>query len=568
MRLPFRSLFVRRWVRLTLPVITLALGALALGFLAWRESDRARRTAEILVQDYSTFVAGKFNDALLERYRTVVDHAPHEGHENEPSSLLPDLRERVGRIRSGESSALPPPNHSSVRYTFLYDVESDRLMLSGLGPGEAEKADLKRMLRLAVTQGAKCANLPEITFGRLEELAGVPSSGIEYSGIAYADQPGRISMLAGMRLDYSKAKEVFFDPVLEQSKYCPSLFLPESLASMSRNGEAASFLIRDPAGSVVVASEPRFEGVSAIRRPLHSFLPFPGWTLEVAVNPAMVQPLLPYRGQGFPWLVLVAPALLVAASAILAFRTIRRDNELYRLREGFISNVSHELKTPLSRIRLFNELLWSGKQSSQAKRNQYFRIIDRECRRLTSLVENILDFSRSDKGVRQYQNTSLDLVQIAEEAVETYRTGSDRRNIRLLTTAAPLLRGDPQAVYQAVANLIDNAVKYSPAGSPVTVRIVRSGAAIRLEVADRGCGIPPAAQQKIFEEYFRVDSGDTQTASGSGLGLTLVQRTIQAHGGRVDVASKVGEGSTFALTFPLGGGREPAPLAGRGEATI
>jgi two-component system phosphate regulon sensor histidine kinase PhoR len=310
----------------------------------------------------------------------------------------------------------------------------------------------------------------------------------------------------------------------------------------------------------VYSSRPQYGGAAAVQQPLSPELPFAGWTIEVAINPAVVQPFLPYGGRGVSWYVLALVGCLIPGSGILAFAALRGENRLFRLRQDFISSVSHDLRTPLARIRLFNELLMRGGQTDGAKRSHYRKVIDRECRRLTILIGNILDFSRHERGVKEYEKTALDLRKVVEDAMESFRAASDEGRFKLSTNleSVGLVMGDAQALEQVLINLLDNAVKYSPEGSLIEVSLVRVYKTARLSVADRGCGIPRREQRRIFEPFYRVGSqaGKDGAATGSGLGLALVLGAVRDHGGQVCVRSEPGAGSTFEITFPLCGAEE------------
>jgi two-component system phosphate regulon sensor histidine kinase PhoR len=291
--------------------------------------------------------------------------------------------------------------------------------------------------------------------------------------------------------------------------------------------------------------------------------------VEVAVNPAVVQPLLPYGGKGVPWLVLTLLFVLVIGSPGLAVRSLRRDAELLRLQQDFIGNVSHELRTPLARIRLFNELLMEGRQTDPSKALRYREIIDRECRRLGFLVDKVLDFSRKKRNGRDLTRSELNLRQVIDDGLDSFRSLSDQGRFTLtehLDDVPPVL-GDANGLQQVLINLLDNAVKYSPEGASIEVELTAVNGVALLSVKDEGYGIPVAEQERIFGQFYRVESGEAQRSAGSGLGLSLVKHTVEAHGGRVRVQSQEGRGSLFVVEIPTIAGAsrngEPTAKAGR-----
>jgi len=365
----------------------------------------------------------------------------------------------------------------------------------------------------------------------------------------------------GLRLDLSSSIDRFFAPVITDPDdcHCTSGLLPAGLAGIKDIRRAASFILRDAERKVVYSTQPQYKGAGVVQE-LSPDLPFAGWSIEVAINPAVVQPFLPYGGQGTPWFALALVGCLILGSAALAFAALRGESRLFRLRQDFISNVSHELRTPLARVRLFNELLLGGGQSDSEKPRHYRKVIDRECRRLTILIENILDFSRLERRARKYEKTVLDLRATLEDALESFRAASDEGRFRLDSFLEPvgLVVGDSQALQQILINLLDNAVKYSPEGSLIEVRLTSEDNTARLSVTDHGCGIPKQEQERIFEPFYRISAaaGKADGATGSGLGLALVRRAVRAHGGQVSVKSESGTGSTFTITIPLQKGED------------
>ncbi|GAB5518033.1 MAG: hypothetical protein RhofKO_02840 [Rhodothermales bacterium] len=234
--------------------------------------------------------------------------------------------------------------------------------------------------------------------------------------------------------------------------------------------------------------------------------------------------------------------------------TVRREMRLAQMKSDFVSNVSHELRTPLSLIRMFAETLEMGRVRDEAKRQEYYRIIGTETERLTHLINNILDFSRMEAGQKTYRFAPLDLNALVTHTLKLYNyklTSSGFTAETQLASALPHLQADHDALTEALINLIENAIKYSPDDKHVCVVTERVGDEVALRVTDRGCGISDADQQRIFDKFFRVSTGLVHDTKGTGLGLSLVQHIVQAHNGRVTVASTLGEGSTFSILLPI-----------------
>ncbi|HYN19933.1 MAG TPA: HAMP domain-containing sensor histidine kinase [Thermoanaerobaculia bacterium] len=248
---------------------------------------------------------------------------------------------------------------------------------------------------------------------------------------------------------------------------------------------------------------------------------------------------------------------------ILALRTASREMKLSQMKNDFVSNVSHELRTPLASVRVFGELLRLGRVESQDKVREYGEYIETESRRLTQLINNLLDFASIESGRKSYKLEQVDLAELVSETLRTFGVRLRQNGFRLVFDgpAGPLppLRIDPGAIAQSLSNLLDNAVKYShqTADKEIRVAVRREGDWIAISVQDHGVGIPRDEQKKIFDRFHRVGTGLVHDVKGSGLGLSIVQHIVQAHHGQVKVESRVGEGSTFSMLLPI---EEPEPL--------
>jgi signal transduction histidine kinase len=248
--------------------------------------------------------------------------------------------------------------------------------------------------------------------------------------------------------------------------------------------------------------------------------------------------------------------LMLLAGLVLVWTNVRRELKLSRLKSDFVANVSHELKTPLALIRLFAETLELGRVPTEEKKQQYHRIINKESRRLTQLINNILDFSRIEAGRKEYRLVRTDLAAVVRDVVDAYRFPIEQQGFVLDLAIAedlPEMETDPEALSQALINLLNNAIKYSPDVKRIAVSVRRVADRVLVSVADRGIGIPKGEQKRIFEKFYRVESSLVHTTKGSGLGLALVQHITEAHGGRVEVTSAPGVGSTFTLSLPVRG---------------
>lgn len=243
---------------------------------------------------------------------------------------------------------------------------------------------------------------------------------------------------------------------------------------------------------------------------------------------------------------------LAAALSIVAVTQLRREGELAHLRADFVSSVSHELRTPLAQIRLYLETLQLGRVSTEEERRWSLSHIDRETTRLSHLVENVLRFStlgRTDPTVREPTDVSAEVVAIADEFRPL--AASKRALICVDASPTPTVALRPDALRRIVVNLIDNAVKYGPAGQTVRVSVTSDSDYVRITVDDQGPGVSPDARQKIWRPFVR---GETARATGgSGIGLTIVQEIVEAHGGTAHVEPAPDRGARFVVALPIGG---------------
>ena len=246
--------------------------------------------------------------------------------------------------------------------------------------------------------------------------------------------------------------------------------------------------------------------------------------------------------------------VVIVAGIVATYRLVRREMEMARLKSDFVANVSHDLKTPLSVVRMYGETLDMGRVTDEAKRREYYRVITRESERLSRLIDNVLDFSRIDSGRRRYELAPTAVEPLVRETVEAFAYPLAQAGFKVDVEIAPdlpLVSLDAEAVRQALANLIDNALKYSAERRLLQVGARLAGGELALDVADRGIGIPASEHDKIFEKFYRVGRSETQGRRGSGVGLALVRHVADAHGGRVTVESRVGEGSRFTIWLPV-----------------
>ena len=325
--------------------------------------------------------------------------------------------------------------------------------------------------------------------------------------------------------------------------------LPEILASLPLpDGVGAAVL--DAAGRAVLpaGAAPRGTPLAEERLagglPFHSAVLFPrdprGGLREVAASRRLYYGIMALAIAG------------ILAAGWFAWRTVRAELRIARMKSDFLANVTHELKTPLTSIRMFVETLQEGRVRDDEERKECLGVIARESERLAGLIQRVLDLSRLEsRGGAGLKIRDTDLGALARESAEIFRRALPEGGPELTVAVAddlPSFPLDPGAVQGLVLNLLTNAAKYGGKRIALAVSHRRGDAVI--EVKDDGIGIPEEEQGRIFEKFYRVNDVLSRTVEGSGIGLAFVREVARAHGGRVAVKSGKGEGSTFTVTLP------------------
>ncbi len=359
-----------------------------------------------------------------------------------------------------------------------------------------------------------------------------------------------------------KKGEVAIAGVAFDADYLHDRFFPEMLEEViSHNVNDAQtnhavMMLRGKYDSTAFAQSSGWDGgTPEVERNLEGA--FQGLTLAIKLRGTTLAAI----GQRFArisFLTLAALSLVLAGGIALTYRNVTKEMALARLKSDFVSNVSHELRTPLSLIRLYAETLEMGRLTSPEKYQEYYRIIRKESERLTSLINNILDFSRIEAGRKEYDFRETDMRELVHNTLDSYRYQIEQNGFQFeeKIDEVPPLRVDREAMARSLLNLVNNALKYSQDRKFIGVNLYRDNGSVKLEVVDQGIGIPHQEQQKIFEKFYRVGDPLVHNTKGSGLGLSLVRHIVQAHGGDVSVDSAPGQGSKFTIALPV----KSAPL--------
>ncbi|HYP88398.1 MAG TPA: HAMP domain-containing sensor histidine kinase [Polyangiaceae bacterium] len=273
------------------------------------------------------------------------------------------------------------------------------------------------------------------------------------------------------------------------------------------------------------------------------------WTLNVTMNSAAELAAAVARRRLLEMVLVGLSSVVVIAGLFVILVAAERERRLSHLKSEFVANVSHELKTPLALVRMFAELLQTGRADSDDKRHQYLSIIVNESDRLNALIENVLDFAKVERGQAAYEFSPTRLAEPVSRAVEACRVRAEREGVSLDLSLddVPDLMLDERAVEIAVINLVDNALKYAPDGKRIAVNVRAAAGGAEVSVVDQGPGIAPEDRKRIFQRFVRGKSASGRQVRGSGIGLSLVKHIAEAHGGSVSIEDAQPHGSVFTL---------------------
>lgn len=327
-------------------------------------------------------------------------------------------------------------------------------------------------------------------------------------------------------------------------------------STRSTAGADASFALLDTDGALVAQTVPGFSTdwskplVATEVGPL-----LPRW--EVAaylLDPARLD-LAARRLRLALWIVIAALLLSVAGGSALILRSVGEEMRLASRKTDFVGNVSHELKTPLTSIRMFSELLSRPGSLDPEKARHYGEILARESARLSRLINRLLDFSRLDRGEIRLEKTPVALDEVVREVAEGLRESFGTSGLSLAIETppqgGPIVLGDRDALAQVVLNLLGNALKYAASGKSVEIQVATHGDRACLAVSDRGPGVPKVHQRRIFEKFYRVDNSINSGVDGSGIGLALCRQIAEQLDGSIRYESRRGGGSVFTVELPL-----------------
>ena len=360
-----------------------------------------------------------------------------------------------------------------------------------------------------------------------------------------------------MRRVYESMADVVQNEIITALEGLSPEFLKETSIVESVLSDQASIFkdqvrIFDSSGRALGGEPPKDIGIPVLIRPLKD-IPY-----AIAVYeryPALMKGLeMRKKVLSLYIAIIIFSAFFILVGSLFTLKELSGEWRMAQLKSEFVAALSHDLRRPLTSIRVFSEMLKEGLVSTEDKKKEYYDIISNESEQLTNLANNILDFSRIERGRKKYLFEYGNISKVAAETVENFKAhmGPSQERIVLDTEKdLPEFKMDASAISQAITNLLSNAVKYSPPDSRIRVNVVKRQANVMIEVIDEGMGIPKKEHKKIFKKFYRASQQDTNV-EGSGLGLTLVKCAVEAHGGRVGIDSAPGRGSKFTIMLPAG----------------
>jgi signal transduction histidine kinase len=290
----------------------------------------------------------------------------------------------------------------------------------------------------------------------------------------------------------------------------------------------------------------------------------PPWKLGMTYQSENVVSLLFNTSQGLFIFVFIFIVLLMSAGLIFMLRTLNQEIRLNKLKSDFISNVSHEFRTPLTSLRHMTEIMYLRRIDSEQRKEEYLQTMLEQCDHLGHLIDNILDFSRIELGKKSFRFGEYNLNEVLLDLIPVFRSRIPDPGFEIeyiCTTVPPSMRMDKDAMQQVFYNLLDNAYKYSGEGRKILVEMDQGGGRkeegerrkeeVIVRVTDFGIGISERELPRIFERFYRADRLRTEGIKGSGIGLTIVKQIVEAHEGEITVTSEPGKGSTFTVILPI-----------------
>lgn len=390
-----------------------------------------------------------------------------------------------------------------------------------------------------------------------------PARGLEFYQYQHRDRARCGSCHQPDWLDLHESALYVFRPVPDSTAIAGIRIRSEYLSHQLLTESLAAIGAQDPKWTARLTTAPSASSDQVV---IHAGELLPYWSLVGEYEGSTIHSLARAQLRRSVWLWSLVLAALLAGIAF-TMRAAARDAQLARMKAAFVSNISHEMKTPLATIRAFAETLEAGRVRDAARRQDYYRAIHKESLRLSELMDNVLDLARLESGGSQMRFELTDPARLVETACDTMRehilAAGFELSVRVDRPLTPV-RADLRAIHTVLLNLLSNAVKYSRDRRRVDVTVSAQGGEVHIAVADQGIGISATDRERIFEKFYRASDTLVHDVKGAGLGLALAREIAEAHHGAITVTSTLGEGSVFTLNLPSAAAipqREASPIA-------
>jgi len=527
----------------------------------------ARGRCRIVLRDYSGALADF--DELAAKYGRLRDSSGHpfgiiaamriadieglRGNEERRLSILIELRGKIDEgawpvdlagyqfFRSEIEGTLEP----RIKDHLYPDLEKSYRLVKERATGFQEDLRFRDLLQTSIVLRIKEASALDPSISR--------------------DRPGRF-LLPGERNSYL----VSFAPAPAAGPGGPMIagicwetaslirsIVPSVLGALDKSS-SVDLTLTDTAGKNILAEGQ--EGSLGLPATVAGAIPFSFREFPLPFKLIVSQPAMldfdraAARENVFYGLLILIVVVLMTVGAGLVIRDISREAQLTAKKTEFVHTISHELKTPLTLIRLYAETLEQKPNLGDPEKKDALKIIAKESERLSHLINNVLDFSRIEMGRKEFDFRFGDLAAAVRETVESYRYHLEKKGFSIredIAAGLPAARFDREAMASVVVNLLSNAMKFSPNEKDVGIRLSLENGQAVLRIADQGSGIAPADLPRIFDKFYRGGNDPSGGGGGSGLGLTLVKHIVEAHGGRVEARSESGKGSEFSVFLPI-----------------
>ena len=434
----------------------------------------------------------------------------------------------------------PPSEYDSDQFIMFYqsfkDIirETDRVTDSLVGELDTQKIRTDYLIKILNGPDMITSSSKNHFKGNRNGLSFIPINSTE---------------LKAVYLSWNKNNKIQTGIVIDFTVYLKSI--SEMLIKKLDQGSSINVKVEDENGKLIFSKVLK-ENTGYLSFPFPEN--FPNWKLMLSENKPGFIAIIFKAGSGIYLLIFILIVLFMVLGFVFIMYTLNTELRLNKLKSEFISNVSHELKSPLTSIRMMTEMLHHNRVETEERKSAYYMAMLEESQHLSHLIDNILDFSRMDDDRKKYDFTVVNLDDLLVKFIESTREmipepGFEIRYSR--PEGVPAVKADKNAILQVFYNLVDNAIKFSGASRQIDVSLFPGGNELVFCVKDYGIGISGKDQEKIFDRFYRGDEPQRMGIKGSGIGLTIVKQIVEAHGGTIAIESEVGKGSLFTVRIPL-----------------